>query len=181
MSFASLNVWIHDIEDPCRISDKTWFVQVTDCSTNRIVRWCDRVYARIPARCGHVEIRLPPGCYTVTAALSVAIRPPFVYANYNTHVGFANVDCREHACVHLYSPTYRYCLKFTLLATQMLAKFQAVPQDQADELTRAINAMVENLPRTAADAGLDLQISELPEIMASQVEEDNESEEGEST
>lgn len=49
MGFARLNVWVHDIQNPCRISDRTWRINVTDCE-NRIVTYCGRRYANLPAR-----------------------------------------------------------------------------------------------------------------------------------
>ena len=32
MGLATLNVWIHDCVDPCKIADSDWFVGVTYCN-----------------------------------------------------------------------------------------------------------------------------------------------------
>ena len=64
MGLATLNVWIHDQQDPCRISDLPWRVFVTYCNGNP-VEWCGHTYSIEEAKCGHAEFQLPPGCYFV--------------------------------------------------------------------------------------------------------------------
>lgn len=164
MGLAKLNVWIHDVVDPCKISDQTWLVNVTDCN-NRVVEWCGRKYAAIPAQCGHIEIDLPPGCYTVWGALSVAIIPPFLYANYITHFCIVTVGCDEKACVQLYAPSYRWCWRSFFFATEILAQQQGIPRDKADRLLEALNAVIEHVPKTASDAELEELLKELPKII----------------
>lgn len=171
MGLATLNVWIHDIQDPCRISNQTWFVNVTDCS-NHVVEWCGRRYAAVPARCGHVEITLPPGCYTVWGAVSVAVIPPFLYANHITHFAIVNVGCDQKACVNLYAPTYHWCWRSILFSTQLLAQQKGIPRDKAQRLIEALNAVVEHVPKTAHDAELDALFAELPKIMETKIEEE---------
>ena len=60
MGLATLNVWIHDKQDPCKISDEVWWVAVTYCNGNP-VEWCGHTYSFEEAKCGHAELRLPPG------------------------------------------------------------------------------------------------------------------------
>ena len=43
MGLAALNVWVHDKQDPCKISDGFWFVAVTYCNGNS-VEWCGHAY-----------------------------------------------------------------------------------------------------------------------------------------
>lgn len=171
MGFAKVNVWIHDIENPCRISDQNWFVNVTDCS-NHVVEYCGKRYAGIPARCGHTEFRLPPGCYHVWAAVSVAVRPPFLYANHITHFGVIVVDCEETACVHLYAPTYHWCWRAVLFSTRLLAAQEAIPQEAANKLVEALEEVNRHVQRTPADKALDPLFKELPEMMKQQFKEE---------
>jgi len=174
MGFATLDVWIHDIQDPCRISNQNWFVNVTDCS-NRVVEWCGRRFAGIPAKCGHVEIVLPPGCYTVWGAVSVAILPPFLYANHITHFGMVNLSCDQRACVNLYAPTYHLCWRSILFSTQLLAQQKAIPREKAQRLIEALNAVAEHIPKTGGDAELDPLFAELPKMIEGKVEDEKQS------
>ncbi len=163
MGVAKLNVWIADVVDPCKISDLTWFVNVTDCG-GHVVEWCGRRYAAIPAKCGHVEIDVPPGCYIVSAAKSAAIIPPFLYLNYITHFSLVAVRCDEKACVHLYAPTYHLCWRFILFATHILAQQKGLPRDKAERLIEALNAVNQHVPKTAQDAELERLFEELPKM-----------------
>jgi hypothetical protein len=172
MGVSTLNVWVHDIVDPCRISDHTWFINITDCK-NQVVEWCGKRYAGIPARCGHVQVELPPGCYTVWGALSFAIRPPFLYANYVTHFAPVTLCCEDKQCVQLYAPTYHQCWRSILLATQFIAEAQpqAIPPEKAKQLLDIVNSVLEHVPKTAGDAALDQIFAELPAMMKQPVAE----------
>ena len=130
MSTATLNVWITEIGDPCHIikphGDEEWFVHVTDCDGN-VVEWCGRKYRDIPAKCGHVEIELPPGCYSVLASHTKGGGwfPPF--GNRLTHVSIVRVNCGDHACVTLFSPSIWHCGTW----------FKTAIQDHTAALTKA--------------------------------------------
>src|SRR5262245_43268332 len=84
MSTARLNVWITQQGDPCRIENKkTLFVHVLHCNGEPL-EWCGRKYLHIPARCGHLDIEIPPGCYIVGAVENPQGIPPL--GNHLTHV-----------------------------------------------------------------------------------------------
>ncbi len=109
MSTAKLNVWITARSDACHIDDQDrWFVHITDCR-GRVLEWCGRKYSFIPAKCGHVEIEVPPGCYTVFAGHSAGPGgfPPF--GNRLTHVQVVRANCGDHVCVTLFSPSSWHC------------------------------------------------------------------------
>jgi hypothetical protein len=117
MSTAMLNVWITEIGDPCHIikpsqqDPRGWFVHVLDCD-GQVLEWCDRKYRDIPAKCGHAEIEVPPGCYTVLASHTPGageINGIPVFGNRLTHVQIVRVNCGDHACVTLFSPTMWHC------------------------------------------------------------------------
>ncbi len=106
MGFATLNVWIHDRTDPCRMSMETWSVTVYYCDGTTPVQFCPNLGGPPPfpvsAPCGHVEFLLPPGCYVVQGALesSGTALPPSVMSDH----GIVVVGCDEKACVHLFTP-----------------------------------------------------------------------------
>lgn len=109
MSTATLNVWITNFGDACHIVDRDqWFVHITDCNGN-VLKWCGRTFSFIPAECGHVEIEIPPGCYTVFAGHSpqgAGIQP---FGNRLTHVQVVRANCGDHVCVTLFSPSIWHC------------------------------------------------------------------------
>jgi hypothetical protein len=170
MGVGTVNIWIADVADPCKISNATWLVTVADCE-NRVIQWCDRVYEAIEARCGHAELELPPGCYIVFGVLRVPLPPPpppfppppFPFINYTTHSQVLTLGCDERACVRLYAPTYRRCWDDVWFATQLLVRQEAISQDLADQVARTMNAALENAPRTDVDA----ELQQLHERLAS--------------
>jgi len=104
-----MNIWVTGFGDPCHIEDKeTWFVHILDCE-GKPLTYCGKTYAFLPAKCGHLEVDVPPGCYTVFAGHSAqgAGVPPF--GNRLTHVAVVRVNCGDHACVTLFSPSMWYC------------------------------------------------------------------------
>ena len=105
MSTANLNVWITRIGDPCHIDDGVWFVHVLDCE-GRVLEWCRKRYSFIEAKCGHVQIEVPPGCYVVFASAGPGV-PPF--GNQLTHIQVVRINCGDHACVTLFSPSMHFC------------------------------------------------------------------------
>jgi len=81
MSLGRLNVFVSELDHGCKVDSRTWFVTIYDCD-GRVFEWCGRRYVAIPARCGHLEIELPPGCYTLLAAWSFAVGPGgIIYEN----------------------------------------------------------------------------------------------------
>jgi hypothetical protein len=106
---ATLCVWITGFGDPCHIEDKeTWFVTLTDCE-GKVVEWCKRKFSFIPAKCGHAEIEIPPGCYTVFAGHSPQGKGVQPFGNRLTHVQVVRANCGDRVCVTLFSPSMWYC------------------------------------------------------------------------
>ncbi len=179
MGFSRVNVWVHDIQEPCKISEQTWRINVTDCQ-NRVIRYCGRTYANIPARCGHTQFSLPPGCYIIWGAMSVAIRPPFLHANYITHFAFVQVSCHDTACVQLYAPTYKKCWRSFFLATHLIARLKGFPQVPGKDIKRFLE-IGNRLANTGADAAgddeFDTQVEALPAVLEEEPEPEEEKEE----
>jgi hypothetical protein len=150
---AKVDVWIADIADPCKISNATWYVTVTDCR-NRVIEWCRKAYEAMPAECGHIEIELPPGCYLVFGALNVWQPPPepgWPSSNYFTHTGILTLTCEESACLRLYAPLFRNCWDVVLRATEVLQARGELSQDVLNTVAAARDAALENVPLTDSD------------------------------
>ena len=151
MSTATLNVWITEIGDPCHIirpnGDETWYVHVLDCDGN-VLEWCDRRYRDIETKCGHAEIEVPPGCYTVMASHSREGEgvPPF--GNRLTHVQIVRVNCGDHACVTLFSPSLWHCGTWFRAAVEQHAAGLAqvgIDRDVARNVVKGIDRLLGQL------------------------------------
>ncbi len=121
MSTAKLNVWITARADACHIDDKEqYYVHITDCHGNPLM-WCGTTYTFLKTTCGHLEVEIPPGCYTVFASHtpreSVADQyQPF--GNLLTHVQVVRANCGDHVCVTLFAPGMHYCGTWFKLAVE---------------------------------------------------------------
>ena len=66
MSTARLNVWVTALGDACHIArpltGRWFFVHITVC-TGKGWRGAERSTSFLAAKCGQVEIEIPPGCY----------------------------------------------------------------------------------------------------------------------
>jgi len=149
MSVANLNIWITGFGDPCHIEDKeSWFVHILDCE-GKPLEWCKKRYTFLPAKCGHLEIAVPPGCYTIFAGHSPQGQgvPPF--GNRLTHVQVVRLNCGDHGCVTLFSPSMWYCGTWFAhaVATQVagLQKFGIDPK-LATTAVQAVQALLEKIP-----------------------------------
>ncbi len=107
MSTATLNVWITQRGDPCRIATTEHFVYVLECCTGKPLVWCKRVYAGLQTNCGHLEIEIPPGCYIVGAVESTSGVMPL--GNCLTHIAMVRANCGDHICVTLFDPSLHLC------------------------------------------------------------------------
>lgn len=149
MSTATLNVWITAFGDPCHIvkeqQGEAWYVHVLDCD-GQPVEWCGRKYLNIPAKCGHAEFELPPGCYAVLASHTFVQNPANGFGNRLTHVGVVRVNCGDHACVTLFSPSAWFCGTWFAKAVQGYAQAGGFDRAVAQRAVQAVNALLEQLP-----------------------------------
>ena len=157
MSLSTVDVWIADWADPCRISDATWRVTVTDCG-NQVIQWCNTAYEDIEAECGHAELQLPPGCYVVFALRRIPIHPPPNPAPFPpfftilTNRQVLTLGCDMHGCVNLQAQSYIQTWDDLLLTTRLLQRQEVLPPNVADQVAQAMDAALAYVPRTDADA-----------------------------
>lgn len=149
MSTANLNIWITRFGDACHMEDKEpYFVHIVDCS-GRPLKYCGKNYTFLPAKCGHLEVDVPPGCYSVFAGHTAPNPsvPPF--GNRLTHVAVVRVNCGDHACVTLFAPALSHCGTWFAHAvnTQLAGLAQAnVDRKLLTNALEAVNALVAKLP-----------------------------------
>ena len=179
MGFAKLNVWVSD-PDPCSISMIDWLINVTVCS-GRPVKWCEpgppgtvnfTHGSPFPAPCGHADIKLPPGCYVVSA-FHVLHFGQFIFLVF-TDSCIVTVGCDDSACVHLLRRSDRQHLSSAANVAARLAEDQAIPREKAEHLREALNAVLEHLPKTDRDFEQERQTEQLSKIAEQRPAEEKE-------
>lgn len=148
MSTAKLNVWITEMGKPCRIETrKTLFVYVLHCD-GTVLEWCGNRYVGLPAKCGHLEIEIPVGCYVVGAVENPSGIPPL--GNHLTHIAIVRANCGDHICVTLFNPTLHHCAQWFAAAmgghlavggqalTATVARAMTIAADAVGGLVKAI-------------------------------------------
>lgn len=150
MSTAKLNVWITNRADACHIDDQSqYYVHITDCHGNPLA-WCREAYTFRPAKCGHLEIEIPPGCYTVFASQSKRPAKDYLpFGNLLTHVQVVRANCGDHVCVTLFAPGMHYCGTWFKKAVEdhmEILEANHIDARLAKNATDAIGAFLAKLP-----------------------------------
>jgi hypothetical protein len=152
MGLGRLNVFVSGLDEPCKIDDRMWYITLYDCD-GRVFEWCGRRYGVIPARCGHLELELPPGIYTVLGVWSFGVGGGHIYGNHFTDHAIAQVCCGEHTCVTLYTPTAHRCGVLFDVALDVLQRHGrgegGPPAELVDRAREAIRGVLEHLPQPA--------------------------------
>jgi hypothetical protein len=148
MGMAKLNVWISEMDDPCSVSDRTWYVTIYDCDGN-VLQWCGKKYVVLPAPCGHLEVDVPPGCYYLKAVWGyTVVTPGSAYrVNHFTDAAIVQARCEETACVKLFNPSAHRCGFIYVRALRDLVKQKAIKPEVAKQAEEAINATLQQIPR----------------------------------
>lgn len=166
MGLATLNVWIHDQHDPCRISDLPWRIAVTYCNGNP-VEWCGHTYSTEEAKCGHAEFTLPPGCYIVSGLqgieLQLPCKPPVFFPLFVAERAIVIVSCDQTACVHLYATTFWYWFYGARRVARSLAESGKLPADKVERFVAATDDLLKDVPQTAVDAAHERLVEHITE------------------
>ena len=128
---------------PCK-PDMThlWSVDVFVCDGQPLY-WCGtRYYGAHQTHHGHVEIRVPPGCYIVRARTGSK-----GHHNLFTHVTMVIVGCDETACVNLIPPGVWTCGVQFNMAIEFQAEIGNIPRELAHKAIEANRAVIEHLPK----------------------------------
>jgi hypothetical protein len=149
MGLGRLNIFVSQLDDGCKVDNRTWFVTIYDCD-GRVLEWCGRRYAVLPARCGHLEIDVPPGCYTLLAVWSFAVGPGgVIFGNHFTDHAVAHVCCDQTECVTLFAPTAHRCGVIFDVALRVLEQRGegGPPPEVVGRAREAIREVLNYLPR----------------------------------
>ena len=147
---AKLNIWVSGMDDPCTVDDRTWYVTIYDCDGNVLV-WCKKRYVVLPAKCGHLEVEVPPGCYYIKAVWNYwVVKPGVLYrANHFTDAAIVQARCDETSCVKLFNPSEHRCGDILVLALHDLARHKAIKPELAKRVEEAVNEALKPIPRPA--------------------------------
>lgn len=143
MGTSRLNVWVRDKDFPCKPDMRwIWSVDVFLCD-GQPLEWCGtKYYGAHQTEHGHVEIKVPPGCYIVRARTG-----SHGHHNLFTHVTMVVVGCDETACVNLVPPGAWTCGRQWNMALQFQAAIGNIPRDLAQRAIEANSAVLEHLPK----------------------------------
>jgi len=148
MGMAKLNIFVSGIDDPCGIDDRTWYVTIYDCDGN-VLEWCGRRYVVMRARCGHLEVEVPPGCYYIKAVWGFTIIiPGLVYrVNHFTDAAIVTACCEQTTCVKLFNPSAHRCGYIYVRALRDLVAQKAIDPALAGQVEEAVEAINQQLGR----------------------------------
>lgn len=158
MGLSKLNVWITSQGDPCKISERDehdnrpWVVAIWHCDGD-LLTWCGTKYYNMVAKCGHLEVTLPPGTYIVRAADGMALNPNGqITGNHWTDHGVVTVCCGETACITLYAPSAHSCGIGFLTVLERMLKAKRLPADIGNAAVAALKKVLEKIPPTQFEA-----------------------------
>jgi hypothetical protein len=154
MGMAKINIWISAMDDPCLVDSRTWYVTIYDCDGN-VLEWCGRKYVVLPAKCGHLEVEVPPGCFLLRAVWSFSLVGGIYYVNHFTDAAIVQAVCEQTTCVKLYNPSIHRCGTIILRAVKDLVLQKVVKPELAKQYEVALNAVLANVPRPLKGFELD--------------------------
>lgn len=166
MGMGKLNVWVSAMDNPCGIDDRTWYVTIYDCD-GKVLQWCGRRYVVLPAKCGHLEVEVPPGCYYIKAVWSFRLLGGIYYVNHFTDAAIVQVGCEQTACVKLFNPSIHRCGTILLRAVKDLVQQKAVKTELARQHETVLNALLANVPQPLKGFELD-HLDEIEKLVREQ-------------
>jgi hypothetical protein len=148
MGMATIQIWITSEGSPCTISERDehdntpWYVAIMHCD-GRVLKWCKTDYSAMVAECGHLEVKVPPGCYIIRAGEGLRVDPKTggLLGNHLSDHAVVTACCDETVCVTLFAPTLHNCLFGVHAALQEAAKTNLVPRNLAEPAIAALAAL----------------------------------------
>jgi hypothetical protein len=170
MGLATLNVFVSGIDDPCVIDRRTWYVNIYNCD-GKILEYCGKKYALLRAKCGHLEIQVPPGCYRINAVYNYKyVKPAQAYhANHFTDSTIVNPCCAQTTCVKLFNPSVHRCGYIYVQAVRDLVPQKVVDHKLVSQVEKAVNEINRKIgdPEKLFELG---HMDEIDKFMAKQKE-----------
>ncbi len=166
MGMVTLNVFVSGQDDPCSIDDRTWYVTIYNCD-GQVLKWCGKSYVVLPAKCGHLEVEVPPGCYLIRAVWSFRRRGGVYYVNHFTDAAVVQACCGKDICVTLFNPSLHRCGTIIVRALNDAVMQEGLDANVARRAQDAINEALKEVPRPAKGFELD-HLDELEKLVRQQ-------------
>ena len=146
MGMANLNIFVSGMDDPCGFDTRTWYVTIYNCD-GTVLEWCNRRYVVLRAECGHLDLKVPPGCYYIKAVWGFSIViPGLVYrVNHFTDAAIVTASCEQTTCVKLFNPSAHRCGYIYVRALRDLVKQKAIKPELARQVEEAVEAINQQL------------------------------------
>ncbi|GBC61009.1 hypothetical protein DENIS_1969 [Desulfonema ishimotonii] len=160
MGYAILNIWVRN--EKCEVVDRRAHLHIYNCQGTQVLptTWFGG---------GHTEVKVPPGCYIITAGV--------IYGNVYTDKTMVVVGCDEKACVNLVLNRFRE--QEAKKNVPMIARgcgARIIPplalhalkaEIEPDELQRALDVIMKaaGMDRREMLAGVDSEIKALEQNM----------------
>jgi hypothetical protein len=162
---ATLSISVSAIDEPCKIENtRSWFITIFNCD-GTVLEFCGRSYILIPAKCGCLDVDVPPGCYYIKAVWNFwIVTPGLVYwVNHFTDAAIVQACCEKTTCVRLFNPSLHRCGYIYRLAVNDLIKQNAIKGDIGNRVTGAIEAVNKEIPapKNMFELGIEKEIEEL--------------------
>ena len=114
-----------------------------------VLEWCGRRYVVIPAKCGHLEIEVPPGCYYIKAVWGYRQVGSVYYVNHFTDAAIVQACCDQHVCVKLFNPSIHRCGTIVVRAINDLVAQKVVKPHIAEKQEAAMMEVLATVPAPA--------------------------------
>jgi hypothetical protein len=154
MGLAKLSIWITSQGDPCKISERDehdntpWVVAIWHCDGD-LLTWCGKQYYNLVAKCGHLEVTLPPGTYVIRAADGMALNPNgTITGNHWSDHAVVTVCCEESTCATLYAPSAHSCGIGFLTVLERMVQAKRIPADIGNNAVAALKKVIDKIPMT---------------------------------
>lgn len=144
MALAKLSVLVSATDDPCGVDSRTWYITIYNCDGS-VLDWCGTRYVVMTARCGYLEIDVPPGTYYIKGVWGyTTITPGLVYrVNHFTDAAIVNVCCETTTCVKLFNPSVHRCGYIYVKALEDMAARQDLGRDVVAKAAEVVEAVRE--------------------------------------
>jgi|SRR5665213_1725848 len=157
MGLAKLQVWIASENDPCKISERDerdnrpWVVGIWHCD-GEILKWCSQSYFNMTAKCGFLEITLPPGTYVVRAAdgmynryLPGKTKFEGIWGNQWTDHAVVTLCCDSCTCITLFAPTAHNCGWGFMVALSRMVEAKVISNETGSAAVAAIKNVLKEI------------------------------------
>ena len=99
-------------------------------------------YEMIPTRDGHVEIEVPPGCYTVVGSMHTWFVDGLLHGNWATDRAVVQACCGKDTCVTLYASSLQPCNVILFeFVIPMLIRNKAIGRQEGEAAMKALRAL----------------------------------------